>query len=73
MNDRIPGTTYDNPIWYRGYRIYLCDQDAHTFGGYEYAYCHDSYDGAEDAHDHRYGYTKSVTEAQDEIDELEAR
>lgn len=70
MNDRIPGTTYDNPVWYRKYRIYLCDQDAHTFGGYEYAYVHDDYDGAEDAYDHRHGYTKTIDEAKTEIDDL---
>ena len=42
MNDRIPGTTWDNPIWYRGFRIYVAN---HCFVNYEYV--HDDYDGAE--------------------------
>lgn len=71
MNDRIPGTTYDNPIWHRKWRIYLASKDAYMFGGYNYEYTHDDYDGAEDAHDHRHGYAKTVEEAKAEIDEID--
>ena len=52
MNDRIPGTTWDNPIWYRDkWRIYASWSN---FVNYEYV--HDDYDGAEDSHDNRCGY-----------------
>lgn len=64
MNDRIPGLTYDNPIWYKGWRIYL---DAYG-SPYQFAYCHDDFDGAEDANDSRYGYTHTEAEAKREID-----
>ena len=60
MNDRIPGTTWDNPIWYRDkWRIYI---------GYwtAYEYVHDDYDGDED---NRCGYGESVEACKAEIDE----
>ena len=62
MNDRIPGTTWDNPIWYRGFRIYLSDYEG-------FCYCHDDYDGAPDAGDNRCGHGQTVAECIDEIDE----
>lgn len=64
MNDRIPGTTWDNPIWYRGFRIYLSGEDHH---GYEFYYGHDDLDGNSD--DERYGYCESVDACKAEIDE----
>jgi hypothetical protein len=64
MNDRIAGTTWDNPIWYRKFRIYLTD---HCFVNWEYV--HDDYDGAPDAGDNRYGHGQTVAECIDEIDE----
>lgn len=64
MNDRIPGTTWDNPIWYRGFRIYVAN---HCFVNYEYV--HDDYDGAEDSHDNRHGHGESVEACKAEIDE----
>lgn len=67
MNDRLPSTTWDNPIWYRKYRIYLNDGPY----GPDYCYCHDDYDGAPDANDNRYGYAASVEAAKAEIDERE--
>ena len=69
MSDRIPGSSYDNPIWYRGkWRVYLNDC---AFGG-AYAYVHDDYDGAEDARDCRYGYAETIEKCKAEIDEIEA-
>ena len=65
MNDRIPGTTYDNPIWYRDkWRIYASWSN---FVNYEYV--HDDYDGAEDSHDNRCGYGESIEACKAEIDE----
>lgn len=74
MSDRLPGTTYDNPIWYRNYRIYLDDcAGTHATG---YGFVHDDYDPtpmfADDGpSDHRHGFARTVQEARDEIDELE--
>lgn len=67
MNDRIPGTTWDNPIWHKGYRIYL--SDLYETHGFEYDYAHDSYDGAPDARDGRCGQAHTVEQAKAEIDE----
>lgn len=67
MSDRIPGSSWDNPIWYKGYRIYL--SDLYEVHGYQYEYVHDSYDGAEDAGDSRFGNAKTVEDAKAEIDE----
>ncbi len=64
MNDRIPGTTWDNPIWYREWRIHRSD-------GYtcKWCYVHDDYDGAEDGNDDRYGYCETIEDCKAEIDE----
>lgn len=63
-NDRLPGTTYDNPIWFGDWRIYLSD---HPCKGFEWCYVHKDYDGPED---NRHGFVSSVEEAQTEIGEL---
>lgn len=69
MNDRLPGSAYYNPVWYGKWRIYISDlYDTH---GYQFEYVHDDYDGAEDAHDNRYGLAHSVEEAKAEIDQRE--
>ena len=66
MNDRIPGTTWDNPIWYRDkWRIYLSDMD---HPGLEYGYIHDDYDGHSD-NENRAGHCESVEACKAEIDE----
>ena len=65
MNDRIPGACWSNPIWYKGYRIYVSDNWP------EFEFVHDNYDGAEDAHDNRCGWAKSVEAAKADIDERE--
>lgn len=67
MNDRIPGTTWDNPVWYGKWRIYIGDPES----GYAYQFTHDDYDGAPDAHDNRHGHAVSVAAAKEEIDELD--
>lgn len=58
--------TYENPIWYRGYRIFNADYvpmpDA------RFSYVHDDYDGPEDG---RAGYGGSVADCIAEIDERE--
>lgn len=58
--------SYNQPIWYRDYRIYFADD-----GPYTYAFQHDDYDGADDACDNRAGYANTVEEAKAEIDERE--
>jgi hypothetical protein len=68
MNDRLPGSCWSNPIWYREkWRIYLGDG---WHPSTQYAYSHDDYDGAPDAKDHRAGYAESVEACKKEIDEL---
>lgn len=62
MNDRIPGSNYYNPIWYKDYRIHL---DDNPFG---WAFVHKDYDEPEDK---RAGYGKSEQDCKDQIDELE--
>lgn len=63
MSDRIPGSSWDNPIWYKNYRICI---------GYYVAYefVHDDYDGAPDANDNRCGHASSIEDAKAQIDEL---
>lgn len=69
MSDRLPGSSWDNPIWYRGYRIYPGEPE--TSHKFSIAYCHDDYDGAEDANDGRAGYAPSIAEAKQDIDDKE--
>lgn len=59
--------TWSNPIWHGKWRIF----HSHTHF-YDFAFCHDDYDGAEDAKDDRCGYANTVEEAKAEIDEWEA-
>lgn len=63
MNDRIPGSCWSNPIWYKGYRIYV------SYLPFNFEFVHDNYDGAEDANDNRYGWAESVETAKADIDE----
>lgn len=67
MNDRLPGTTYFNPIWYGKWRIYISDNPCQQ----SYDYVHTDFDGAPDANDGRYGHARTVEEAKAEIDEYE--
>lgn len=69
MSDRLPGSSYSNPIMHRGWRIYL--SDLAVVHGYEWDYVHDDYDGADDANDHRCGQAHTVEEAKAEIDHHE--
>lgn len=69
MNDRIPGCSWDNPIWYKGYRIYL--SDLYETHGFQYDYVHDGYDGAPDAGDSRCGVAHTIEQAKLEIDDRE--
>jgi len=69
MSDRIPGTTWDNPVWHRGYRIFIDDCAGTRSGGF--GYTHDDYDGADDGSDHRCGWERTVEEAKAAIDILE--
>lgn len=69
MNDRLPGSSWSNPIWYGRWRIYVSDNvEIH---GYPYEYVHDDYDGSPDADDNRYGLAQSVDECKAEIDSYE--
>ena len=67
MNDRLPGSSWDNPIWYKKYRI--CLSDLYEVHGFQYNYVHNDYDGAPDAGDSRCGVARTVQEAKDQIDE----
>jgi hypothetical protein len=64
MNDRLPGTTWDNPVWHGKWRIFVADADSRE----NYEFVHDDYDGAPDANDFRHGYAPSVDEAKALID-----
>lgn len=68
MNDRIPGTTWDNPIWYRGWRIWLSD---YIYDGVEFAYQLNDFDG-DSSGDVRYGFAQSEIECKAEIDQYMA-
>lgn len=74
MSDRIPGTTYDNPIWHRGYRIFVDDRaGTHPQG---YAYVHDDYDptpvhSGDGPSDHRHGWERTIEQTKAAIDILE--
>lgn len=63
INDRIPGTTFNNPIWYRDYRIYIC-----TSGPFAYEYQHKDFDGNDDP---RHGACHNIEQCKAEIDERE--
>ncbi len=69
MNDRLPGSSYFNPIWHGKWRIYI---DPDTWPPFAYAYTHDDYDGAPDSNDPRHGYAATEAEAKAKIDEYEA-
>jgi len=65
MSDKIPGSSYDNPIVYRGHwLIYL--SDARPKGGFEYV--HADYDGPED---NRCGWALTVEACKLEIDGMD--
>ena len=73
MTDRIPGSSWSNPIWHGKWRIYVGGE----MPGENYAFVHDDYDGADVAfdvasRDDRYGYARTIEEAKAEIDEREA-
>lgn len=63
MSDRIPGTSYDNPIRYRGYRVFLGDSGPWSTNWH---FVHEDYDGPED---NRCGVCRTVIECRAEIDE----
>lgn len=65
MND-LPRPSWRNPIWYKGYRIYVASSG---FTNYEFS--HDNYDGAPDAGDNRCGHAHTVEACKARIDELE--
>jgi hypothetical protein len=70
MNDRIAGSSYDNPVWYGEWRIFVGEPQ---YGSqFAYQYVHDDFDGAEDANDHRCGHAPTIDECKAEIDEYEA-
>lgn len=67
MNDRIPGATYDNPIWFRDkWRLYLNDTYPEDWR-VTWFYIHDDYDGAPDGNDSRYGYAATEADCKQEI------
>lgn len=66
MNDRIPGSCWSNPIWYRNWRIFVALNNPYAF-----VYVHD--DCAPDTDDDRYGNAKTIEQAKAEIDERESQ
>ena len=71
MTNRLPGTTWDNPIRYRDYRIFLDDCAGTRRQGY--AFVHEDYDPtpmyADDGpSDHRHGWEPTLEAAKAEID-----
>ena len=73
MSDRIPGSSWSNPIWHGKWRIYVGGE----MPGETYAYTHDDYDGADVdsdtvSRDDRYGYAATVDEAKAKINEYES-
>lgn len=62
--------TFSNPVWYGEWRIY--HNNAAMGRSSTFAFCHDDYDGAEDANDNRCGYGASIEDCINEIEELEA-
>jgi hypothetical protein len=74
MSDRIPGSSFSNPITHRGWNIWADDcAGTHPMG---YAFAHDDYDPtpmyADDGpSDHRHGWARTVEQAKAEIDEHE--
>lgn len=69
MTDKIPGTTFDNPIWYGDWRIYLSNDS--DFPQYTYQFCHDDHEP--DSLDDRVGLAGSVSEAKQRIDAYRIR
>lgn len=70
MSDKIPGSAYHNPVWYKEkWRIYVNDIFPFNLG--KYCYVHDDYDGAEDANDNRCGFAPTIEACKAEIDERE--
>jgi hypothetical protein len=73
MSDRLPGISYDNPIWYRGYRIMT--GPAYTRDSL-WEFSHEDFDGAptnygEGPADQRYGMRATLAECREAIDDLE--
>lgn len=66
MNDRVPGSSWSNPIWYGKWRIYVNEYNYN--GRYPYKFVHDDYDGAYDANDNRNGIATSIEDAKHCID-----
>lgn len=68
MNNEISctGTSWSNPIWYKNYRIYVAFS-----GPYDWAFCHNDYDGAIDSKDNRCGHGINIQDCQLQINELE--
>lgn len=62
-----PGSSWSNPIWYGKWRIYLSSYA--MADGYKYVFCHDDYDGAEDANDNRHDHATSIEHAKQLIDD----
>jgi hypothetical protein len=74
MSDRIPGSSFSNPIKHRGWLIFLDDCAGTQHMGY--AFVHEDYDPtplyADDGpSDHRHGWARTVEQAKAEIDDHE--
>lgn len=69
MSDRIPGSSWYNPIWHGQWRIYINSDWPYD----QFTYCgvHDDYDGAPDAHDSRVVYGRTIEECKIEINNYE--
>lgn len=78
MNDRVPGSSWSNPILYRGWNISLCSCGGADVMGpsHRFEFSHDDYDPTpqepgDGPGDHRCGHAASVEAAKREIDAYE--
>jgi hypothetical protein len=71
MSDRLPGSSWSNPIRHGEWKIYLNDYVGPGDHIVAWAYVHDDFDGAEDANDNRYGYAATVEACKTQIDDHE--
>lgn len=67
MSDRLPGSSYYNPIWHRGWRVYLNHQDL-GIPSFTYAFEHDDFDCTDEGADDRCGHAATVEGAKAQID-----
>ena len=69
MSDKLPGSSWSNPIWQGKWRIFVSDS---PYAPESFCFCHDDFDGAPDANDTRHGYGTTIQSCREQIAEYEA-